>query len=164
MTSILDRRISAVLTPQQALKAAVSPTDRPHSSLLGQIAEKYGFNYATFANCLNPTTPSHTPNIHHIVAVLAETKDMRILDSFCAVHGNAFCCELPEVDVGAFEYVALIGDLGKEMADLARSVSKSIKDGQIGTDEWAVIQKDVFDLMRITAQIYRIMESASKKS
>lgn len=164
MSVIMQKRETSVLTLSQALKAAVSQVGQQKSSSMAHIAEKYGFNYATFSNCLNPTTPSHTPNIHHLEAVLAETKDGRILDSLCAIRGNACWFELPDVEVSHFDFIRKIGKLGQEMGDLASSVCNAIQDQHICEDELAVIQKDVFNLLRVTTEILKMTELASKKS
>lgn len=76
-----------VLSLTMALKAAVYRQN--DDSLMAVIAEKNGFNINTFRSSLNPTTPTHKPNIYHLEAVLSETQDGRIMDSICAIHGNA---------------------------------------------------------------------------
>ena len=93
--SLIERRERAVMPLELALKASVS---RPNDDcMMAHIAEKNGFNINTFRNSLNPTTPTHKANIYHLEAVLSETKDGRIMDSICAIHGNAAWFELPKV-------------------------------------------------------------------
>lgn len=164
MLSIYEKRKIAVLPLAEALKAAVSPDNKSKSSVIINIAEKYGFNPTTFANCLNPSTPSHTPNIHHLQAVLAETKDGRILDSLCDIHGKAAWFELPDVDVSAVNFLAHVGELGREMGDLTSSVCRAIEDGSICKHDRSVIQKDVFELIRVAVEILAMADLAMEKS
>ena len=83
-----------VLPLSMALRAAVySETDH---SLMAHIAEKNCWNITTFRNSLCPTTTTHKANIYQLEAVLAETRDPGIMDSICAIHGNAGWFELPK--------------------------------------------------------------------
>lgn len=111
-----ERRERAVLTLEQALKAAVSNSNE---CLMAQIAENNGFNINTFRNSINPTTTTHKANIHHFEAILSETKDERIMDSVCAIHGNAAWFELPETTLLVdANFMTSIGMLAREQGDL----------------------------------------------
>ena len=105
-----------MLTLEQALKAAVSNSNE---CLMAQIAENNGFNINTFRNSINPTTTTHKANIHHFEAILSETKDERIMDSVCAIHGNAAWFELPETTLLVdANFMTSIGMLAREQGDL----------------------------------------------
>ena len=61
--SLTERRERAVLPLELALKAAVSNSDKD-DCMMAVIAEKNGFNINTFRSSVNPTTPTHKPNIY----------------------------------------------------------------------------------------------------
>jgi hypothetical protein len=69
-----------VLSLTMALKAAVYRQN--DDSLMAVIAEKNGFNINTFRSSLNPTTPTHKPNIYHLEAVLSETQMVELWTAF----------------------------------------------------------------------------------
>lgn len=152
-----QRRECTVMSLTMALKAAVY---RPHDdSLMAVIAEKNGFNINTFRSSLNPTTPTHKANIFHLEAVLSETKDSRIMDSICAIHGNAGWYELPNIDdLNTSDFLKKIGSLAKEQGDLAQSIAEAISDNRISHDEHSVIQKDVMDLIRVAVTLLAMVE------
>ena len=83
-----------VLPLSLALRAAVYGDG--DQSLMSYIAEKNCWNLTTFRNSLCPTTTTHKANIYHLEAVLAETRDAGIMDSLCAIHGNAGWFEFPK--------------------------------------------------------------------
>lgn len=156
--SLNERREKTVMSLEMALKAAVySPNDE---CTLARIAEKNGYNINTFRSSINPTTPTHKANIYHFEAILAETKDPRLMDSICAIHGNAAWFELPKVEVlGKSDFIMKIGKLAKEQGDLAQSVAIAISDGKISDDEMAVIRKDAYDLIRIATSLLAMSEA-----
>ena len=140
-----------VLSLSMALKAAVYRQN--DDSIMAIIAEKNGFNINTFRSSLNPTTPTHKANIYHLEAVLSETQDARIMDSICAIHGNAAWFELPKHD-----FVMKIGKLAREQGDLSQSIATAIGDGVVSKDELAIIQKDVMDLIRVALTLFAMVE------
>ena len=155
--SLIERRERAVMPLELALKASVS---RPNDDcMMAHIAEKNGFNINTFRNSLNPTTPTHKANIYHLEAVLSETKDGRIMDSICAIHGNAAWFELPKVEVlSSADFIFKVGKLAHENGDLVQSIVAAIKDNVITADELAVIRKESYDLIRIAATLLAMAE------
>lgn len=155
--SSLERRERTVMTLEMSLKAAVY---RPYDDgLMAQIAEKNCFNINTFRSALNPTTTSHKPNIYHLEAVLAETKDPRILDSICAIHGNVAWFELPAVEVlSNADFIMKVGKLAHESGDLTQSIVAAIKDDVITEDELSVIRKEAYDLIRVAAKLLAMAE------
>ncbi len=155
--SLSERREKTVMSLEMALKAAVyRPND---DSLMAEIAEENAFNINTFRSSLNPTTPTHKANIYHLEAVLQKTKDPRIMDSICSIHGNAAWFELPKTEnLITADFVMKIGKLAQEQGDLSQSVAKAIGDGRISEDELAIIRKDAFELIRVVSTILAMAE------
>ena len=155
--SLIERRERAVMPLELALKAAVY---RPNDDcVMAQIAEKNGFNINTFRSSLNPTTPTHKANIYHLEAVLSETKDGRIMDSICAIHGNAAWFELPKVEVlSSADFIFKVGKLAHENGDLIQSIVAAINDNVITGDELAVIRKEAYELIGIASTLLAMAE------
>ena len=155
--SLIERRERAVMPLELALKASVS---RPNDDcMMAHIAEKNGFNINTFRNSLNPTTPTHKANIYHLEAVLSETKDGRIMDSICAIHGNAAWFELPKVEVlSSADFIFKVGKLAHENGDLIQSIVAAINDNVITGDELAVIRKEAYELIGIASTLLAMAE------
>ena len=152
-----ERAQMTVMSLQMALKASVYRHN--DDSMMAYISEKNGWNINTFRSSLNPTTPTHKPNIYHLEGVLAETKDARIMDSICAIHGNAAWFELPKVNVlSDSDFISKVGRLAQENGDLVQSIVTAIKDGVISADELAVIRKESYDLIRIAAPLLAMAE------
>lgn len=146
-----------VLPLSLALRAAVYAKD--DQSLISRIAEKNCWNLTTFRNSLCPTTTTHKANIHHFEAVLNETRDSGIMDSVCAIHGNAAWFELPKPEhLNTSDFVMKIGKLAREQGDLSQSIATAIGDRVISEDEFAVIQKDVMDLVRVALTLLAMVE------
>lgn len=158
----LQRRDRTVLSLAMALKASVYRHN--DDSIMAMIAENNGFNINTFRSALNPTTPTHKANIYHLEAVLSETKDPRIMDSICAIHGNAGWYELPKIsDLTSVDFIKKIGSLAKEQGDLAQSIAVAISDNRICGDEFSIIQKDVMDLVRVAMTLLAMVEQQHKQ-
>jgi hypothetical protein len=147
-----------VLPLSMALRAAVySDGDQ---SLISRIAEKNCWNITTFRNSLCPTTTTHKANIYHLEAVLAETKDPRIMDSICAIHGKAAWLELPDLhETTETNFLKKIGKLAREQGELSQSIAEAISDKSICSDEYDVIHKDVMDLIRVALTLLAMVES-----
>ncbi len=147
-----------VLPLSMALRAAVySDGDQ---SLISRIAEKNCWNITTFRNSLCPTTTTHKANIYHLEAVLAETKDPRIMDSICTIHGKAAWFELPHLhEITETNFLKKIGKLAKEQGELSQSIAEAIADKSICSDEYDVIHKDVMDLIRVALTLLAMVES-----
>ena len=138
-----------VLPLSMALRAAVySETDH---SLMAHIAEKNCWNITTFRNSLCPTTTTHKANIYHLEAVLAETRDPGIMDSICAIHGNAGWFEFPEIseDLDQSNCISKVGALAQEQGELAQSIANAVADGRITKVEEDEIYQEVLDLVRV---------------
>ena len=146
-----------VLSLAVALREAVYAKD--DQSLMSRIAEKNCWNITTFRNSLCPTTESHKANIYHFEAVLNETQDSRIMDSVCAIHGNAAWFELPLAEnLSTSDFVMKIGKLAREQGDLSQSIATAIGDGVISEDELSVIRKDAFELIRVVSTLLAMAE------
>jgi len=155
--TVNEKRKRAVMSLEMSLKAAVD--SESDDSVMHRIAQKNGFNINTFRSSLNPTTPTHKANIYHLEAVLAETRDPRIMDSLCAIHGNAAWFELPEIEhMDQINFMSKIGKLAREQGVLAQSIAAALSDGSINNDELSVIRKDAYDLIRITATLLAMAE------
>lgn len=155
--TVNEKRKRAVMPLEMSLKAAVD--SESDDSVMHRIAQKNGFNINTFRSSLNPTTPTHKANIYHLEAVLAETRDPRIMDSLCAIHGNAAWFELPEIEhMNQINFMNKIGKLAREQGVLAQSIAAALSDGSINNDELSVIRKDAYELIRITATLLAMAE------
>ena len=155
--TVNEKRKRAVIPLEMSLKAAVD--SESDDSVMHRIAQKNGFNINTFRSSLNPTTPTHKANIYHLEAVLAETRDPRIMDSLCAIHGNAAWFELPEIEhMNQINFMNKIGKLAREQGVLAQSIAAALSDGSINNDELSVIRKDAYDLIRIAATLLAMAE------
>lgn len=155
--TVNEKRKRAVMSLEMSLKAAVD--SESDDSVMHRIAQKNGFNINTFRSSLNPTTPTHKANIYHLEAVLAETRDPRIMDSLCAIHGNAAWFELPEIEhMNQINFMNKIGKLAREQGVLAQSIAAALSDGSINNDELSVIRKDAYDLIRIAATLLAMAE------
>ena len=147
-----------VLPLSMALRAAVySETDH---SLMAHIAEKNCWNITTFRNSLCPTTTTHKANIYHLEAVLAETRDPGIIDSLCAIHGNAGWFEFPKVseNFDQVSYLSRVGELAKEQGALAQSIANAVADGRITKVEENEIYQEVLDLVRVATSLLAMVK------
>lgn len=147
-----------VLPLSMALRAAVySETDH---SLMAHIAEKNCWNITTFRNSLCPTTTTHKANIYHLEAVLAETRDPGIMDSLCAIHGNAGWFEFPEIieDLDQSNYISKVGELAQEQGELAQSIANAVADGRITKIEEDEIYQEVLDLVRVATSLLAMVK------
>ena len=147
-----------VLPLSMALRAAVySETDH---SLMAHNAEKNCWNITTFRNSLCPTTTTHKANIYHLEAVLAETRDPGIMDSLCAIHGNAGWFEFPEIteDLEHSNYISKVGALAQEQGELAQSIANAVADGRITKLEEDEIYQEVLDLVRVATSLLAMVK------
>ena len=147
-----------VLPLSMALRAAIySDGDQ---SLISYIAEKNCWNLTTFRNSLCPTTTTHKANIYHLEAVLAETRDSGIMDSICAIHGNAGWFEFPKIkeNFDHANYLCKIGELAQEQGALAQSIAIAVSDRVITKVEEDEICQEVLDLVRVATSILAMVK------
>lgn len=91
---------------------------------------------------------------------MAETKDPRIMDSICAIHGKAAWFELPDLhELTETNFMKKIGKLAKEQGELSQSIAEAIADKSICSDEYDVIHKDVMDLIRVALTLLAMVET-----
>ncbi|WP_180078655.1 phage regulatory CII family protein [Acinetobacter sp. YH12251] len=147
-----------VLPLSLALRAAVYGDG--DQSLMSYIAEKNCWNLTTFRNSLCPTTTTHKANIYHLEAVLAETRDPGIMDSICAIHGNAGWFEFPKVseNFDQVSYLSRVGELAKEQGALAQSIANAVADGRITKVEEDEIYQEVLDLVRVATSLLAMVK------
>ncbi|WP_180190458.1 phage regulatory CII family protein [Acinetobacter sp. YH01009] len=147
-----------VLPLSLALRAAVYADG--DQSLMSYIAEKNCWNLTTFRNSLCPTTTTHKANIYHLEAVLAETRDPGIMDSICAIHGNAGWFEFPKVseNFDQVSYLSRVGELAKEQGALAQSIANAVADGRITKVEENEIYQEVLDLVRVATSLLAMVK------
>ncbi|MCO8080279.1 phage regulatory CII family protein [Acinetobacter lwoffii] len=147
-----------VLPLSLALRAAVYGDG--DQSLMSYIAEKNCWNLTTFRNSLCPTTTTHKANIYHLEAVLAETRDPGIMDSICAIHGNAGWFEFPKVseNFDQVSYLSRVGELAKEQGALAQSIANAVADGRITKLEEDEIYQEVLDLVRVATSLLAMVK------
>ncbi|MGO3918242.1 MULTISPECIES: phage regulatory CII family protein [Acinetobacter] len=147
-----------VLPLSLALRAAVYGDG--DQSLMSYIAEKNCWNLTTFRNSLCPTTTTHKANIYHLEAVLAETRDPGIMDSICAIHGNAGWFEFPKVseNFDQVSYLSRVGELAKEQGALAQSIANAVADGRITKVEENEIYQEVLDLVRVATSLLAMVK------
>ena len=152
-----------VLPLSLALRAAVYGDG--DQSLMSYIAEKNCWNLTTFRNSLCPTTTTHKANIYHLEAVLAETRDPGIMDSLCAIHGNAGWFEFPKVseNFDQVSYLSRVGELAKEQGALAQSIANAVADGRITKLEEDEIYQEVLDLVRVATSLLAMVKKQSEQ-
>lgn len=155
---IMLKKKEKILPLSMALRTAVYSND--DFSLIAYIAEKNCWNLTTFRNSLCPTTTTHKANIHHLEAVLAETRDSGIMDSICAIHGNAGWFEFPQIteNLDHVSYLSKIGKLAQEQGALAQSIAIAVSDGMITKDEENEICQEVLDLVRVATSILAMVK------
>lgn len=148
-----------ILPLSMALRAAVY-SEEIDQSLISYIAEKNCWNITTFRNSLCPTTTTHKANIFHLEAILSETRDPGIMDSLCAIHGNAGWFEFPDIteNLDQASYITKVGELAKEQGDLAQSIANAVADGQITKLEEDGIYQEVLDLVRVATSLLAMVK------
>lgn len=159
----MSKQQSKLISLEMALKVAVYTSEE--QSLISVIAEKNAWNITTLRNSLCPTTTTHKANIYHFEAILAETQDSRIMDSVCAIHGNAAWFELPAVvdSLEHAEYINKIGELAQEQGQLSQSVALAISDGRISKNEHDAIYKEVLDLVRVASTLLAMVKNQKER-
>lgn len=146
-----ERAARAILPLQQAIYHAVHDV----KGGVGAIAGTYGFNANTLQLKVNPNTSTHQLNIRELEAIMAYTRDPRILDSLCAIHGNAVWIDLGDpihmegLTLGAM--LAQIGEASTALGRLAQDTAAAITDGHIDRNELAVIEKSCSEVEKLEA-------------
>lgn len=146
----------AVLQLEVALYRACK--DR-HGSM-SAIAEMHGFSRDHFINQLDPNKPNCHVSPEAIEAIVAYTKDPRILDSVCVAHGNAAWFELPDLAaLDQCDFYQIMGKCGIELGEMSKTICDAISDGRISSIENAMIKKECMDVIRVAAQIMAMADA-----
>ena len=127
------------------------------------IAEINGFNPMVFSKCVDINNAQYHLKPEHIEAILSYTKDIRILHSAAAAHGNAVVYELPSnIDIEDVGFLENIGEISKRMGELFSTVSDALRDGRIVDVEMATIEKDAMSLIAAVAQLKKLARSKAE--
>lgn len=144
---------NAVLPLEVALYRACK--DRHGSK--AAIAEINGFNPMVFSKCVDINNEQYHLHPEHVEAILSYTKDIRILQSAAAAHGNSVVYELPlNLDINDLSFLTNIGEVSKKMGELFHTVSDALKDGRIVDVEMAMIEKNAMSLIAAVAQLKKL--------
>lgn len=118
------------------------------------IAEINGFNAMTFSKAVDVNNDQFHLKPEHIEAIVSYTKDLRILQSLAAIHGNVVVYEIhSDVDIQDSGFLSNIGEVSNRVGDLFGTVSEALKDGRIIDVEMAVIEKHAMQLIGAVAQL-----------
>lgn len=155
-----DRAARALLPLQQAIYHAVHDV----KGGVGAICGVYGFNHNTLQLKVSPNIATHQLNLRELEAVIAYTRDPRIMDSLCAVYGNVAWIDLGEpIHAEGLTLNAMlqqIGEAGSNLGRLAQDFAQSLNDGHIDRDELAVIEKTS---MRLIQSVQGLLEQARQQ-
>lgn len=144
---------NAVLPLEVALYRACK--DRHGSK--AAIAEINGFNPLTFSKAVDVNNDQYHLKVEHIEAIVSYTKDIRILQSLAASHGNAVVYRLPEdVDIHDSSFMANISQVSNRVGELFKSISDSLLDGKIVEVEMSSIEKHAMDLIVAVVELKKL--------
>lgn len=128
------------------------------------IAEINGFNPMVFSKCVDINNTQYHLHPEHIEAILRYTKDIRILQSLTAAHGNVVVYELPHtVDIHEIGFLANISEVSNRVGELFGTVSEALKDGRIVDVEMASIEKDAMALIAAVAQLKKLARQKAER-
>ncbi|MHA3097767.1 phage regulatory CII family protein [Acinetobacter brisouii] len=145
--------INAVLPLDVAIYRACK--DRHGSK--AAIAEINGFNAMIFSKCVDINNTQYHLHPEHIEAVLRYTRDIRILESLAAAHGNVVVYEISDnLDFQDSSFLSNIGEVSNRVGELFNTVSDALKDGKIVDVEMAAIEKDAMCLISAVAQLKKL--------
>lgn len=126
------------------------------------IAEIYGFNAMTFSKAVDVNNEQFHLKPEHIEAIVSYTKDLRILQSLAAAHGNVVVSEIhSDVDIHDSGFLSNIGEVSNRVGDLFGTVSDALKDGRIIDVEMAVIEKHA---MQLIGAVFQLKNLARQKA
>lgn len=156
MTKHIDR------TRHMDLQTACWRATKDQRGSIGAIAEIHGWEYNTLAHRLNPNTDTHTLGPEHIEAVLAHTRDPRIMDAMCQAHGAAVWYELPALPVGGdgLGMLTHFGELSAKVGALGQALFDALADGRISQIELDTLEQSARELLGATRLI---VDAAAKK-
>lgn len=124
------------------LEVAVYHAVRDVRGGVGAVAGAYGFNANTLQLKTNPNTQSHHVNLRELEVILGYTRDPRLMDSLCAVFGDAAWMDLSAIQgAGDQQMILQLGELSKRVGDMTQSVAAALADGRVEPGELAVLEK-----------------------
>lgn len=121
------------------------------------IAEIHGFNAMTFSKAVDVNNDQFNLKPEHIEAIVGYTKDIRILESLAATHGNAVVYEIQgEIDIHDSGFLANIGEVSNRVGELFSTVSDALKDNRIVDVEMATIEKHAMELIGAVVELKKL--------
>ena len=128
------------------------------------IAEINGFNSMVFSKCVDINNEQYHLKPEHIEAIVSYTKDIRILESLAAAHGNVVFYEIPEQICNSknFNFLANIGSVSKKVGELFDGLSQSLEDGVITNVELAMLEKHSQELIAAISQLKNLAREKSE--
>ncbi len=135
--SSTERAQRTVLSVEMACYHAVH--DWPGG--VGAVAGALGWNPHTLQKKLSPTVETHKLLAAEVQAILAYTRDTRILDAMTAPV-DAMWFWMPDVDAACGEILSEAGLASERLGALIMKIVRAIEDGDISPDEYAVLERD----------------------
>ncbi|MCH4563368.1 hypothetical protein MKP05_09520 [Halomonas sp. EGI 63088] len=139
--SSVDRAQREVLPLHLALYHAA----RAYPGGVKAIAAVYGFNPTTLQHKLSPTEERHRANIDDLEAVLATTRDTRILDSLGEIAGGCLWVmpverrRAPRGD-DQHDVLETLATLHDHLGEMITSIRTSLRDGVVDDRERAELR------------------------
>lgn len=137
----LDRAQREVLPLHLSLYHAA----RDHQGGIKAVAAVHGLNPTTLQHKLSPTHEPHRANIDDLEAVLAVTRDPRILDSLGEIAGGClWVCPVERRqaarDSDQRDVLETLANLHERLGEMISSVRSSIHDGVVDEREQAELR------------------------
>lgn len=136
-----QQRATSTVLP---LKAALYHAVHDLRGGVGAFAGTFGFNANTLQHKLNLNNEGrHVLTVAEFEAILAFTRDPRIMDSLCNLYGDAAWFDLGGLtkisDSSLFQQV---GEMVSLVGETTRHVADAMADGRIDADELARLERD----------------------
>lgn len=115
---------------------------RDYQGGIKAVAAVHGLNATTLQHKLSPTHEPHRPNLDDLEAVLAVTRDPRILDSLGEIAGGCVWVQPESLrdDEPMDSVLATIADLHAKLGEMIESVGTSLDDGLVDDREQAELR------------------------
>lgn len=151
-----QQRATSTVLP---LKAALYHAVHDQRGGVGAVAGAYGFNVNTLQHKLNLNNEGrHVLTATEFEAILAFTRDPRIMDSLCAVYGDAAWFDLGGITQAGDDSLFLqVGELVQTVGSTAKHVAEALADGRISAAELAQLEADA---MRMHAHVQALIAAA----
>lgn len=109
---------------------------------VGAIAGAYGYNARTLQNKVNLGCDTHLLNIKEFEAILAYTRDPRLMDSLCSAFGDAAWLDLRTGTINDTQLISGAAELFERVGHMGRDIANAMLDGRITRDELSLLEKD----------------------